>query len=256
MSTPTQSMILTTAIQNHAGQLAWFPENIKGGARQKVIEGLARRDLIAAEGDAWRVTAAGYEALGQTLTTHADAATDTPAPADAKPHRTREDSKQATVIRMLQRPEGATLDQLAEATGWLKHTVRGCLAGALKKKLGITIISAKATEFGHSGVGLAAGAARPDIKLDGQQHRELGEILSRHFSASDLNLLIKDYLDVDLAELAGKVGTGTVSFDFDIDAILKWLEARGLISKFLGVLGDIGSENPDVRDFLQRLRPP
>jgi hypothetical protein len=174
--TPTQSLILTTAIQNYAGQLAWFPENIKGGARQKVLEGLARRDLIAAEGDAWRVTAAGYEALGQTppetpAAAHAaqaeeytaevaDLVEDAPAaeadeylagmaanldaaPADAKPRRTREDSKQATVIRMLQRPEGATLDQLVEATGWLKHTVRGCLAGALKKKLGMTITSAK-----------------------------------------------------------------------------------------------------------------
>jgi hypothetical protein len=135
--TPTQSLILTTAIQNHQSQLAWFPDNLKGGARQKVLDGLARRDLIAAEGDAWRVTSAGYEALGQTPP-------ETPAAAPAaKPRRAREDSKQATVIRMLQRPEGATLDQLVEATGWQKHTVRGCLAGALKKKLGMTLTSAK-----------------------------------------------------------------------------------------------------------------
>jgi hypothetical protein len=185
--TPTQSLILTTAIRDHDGQLVWFPDHLKGGARQKVLEGLAKRDLIAAEGDAWRVTAAGSEALGQTppeaptrdqsgasavLLDEIDGGDPTdeeleaahaaqvahdevvnaikekpeaeaPAPSEAKPRRSREDSKQATVIRMLQRPEGATLDQLVEATGWQKHTVRGCLAGALKKKLGLTITSAK-----------------------------------------------------------------------------------------------------------------
>ena len=63
--------------------------------------------------------------------------------AEAKP-RTRENSKQATVIRMLQRPEGATVHQICEATGWQAHTVRGTFAGAFKKKLGLTIGSEKA----------------------------------------------------------------------------------------------------------------
>ena len=45
---------------------------------------------------------------------------------------------------MLRRPEGATIDQIAGATGWLAHTVRGAFAGALKKKLGLTITSEKA----------------------------------------------------------------------------------------------------------------
>ena len=37
---------------------------------------------------------------------------------------------------MLQRPEGATIAEIVEATGWQPHTVRGALAGALKKRLG------------------------------------------------------------------------------------------------------------------------
>jgi hypothetical protein len=55
----------------------------------------------------------------------------------------RPDSKQARMIAMLRRPEGATVDQIAEAMGWARHTVRGVIAGALKKKLGLTITSEK-----------------------------------------------------------------------------------------------------------------
>jgi Protein of unknown function (DUF3489) len=52
-------------------------------------------------------------------------------------------SKQDAVIAMLQRPEGATVDEVATAMGWQRHTVRGLFSGALKKKLGLTLASAK-----------------------------------------------------------------------------------------------------------------
>ena len=44
---------------------------------------------------------------------------------------------------MLRRAEGATIAQIVEATGWQPHTVRGALAGALKKRLGLTLLSEK-----------------------------------------------------------------------------------------------------------------
>jgi hypothetical protein len=44
---------------------------------------------------------------------------------------------------MLRRPEGATVDEVASATGWQRHTVRGVFSGTLKKKLGLTLASAK-----------------------------------------------------------------------------------------------------------------
>jgi hypothetical protein len=44
---------------------------------------------------------------------------------------------------MLQRPEGASVRQICEVTGWQAHTVRGTFAGAFKKKLGMTITSDK-----------------------------------------------------------------------------------------------------------------
>ena len=51
-------------------------------------------------------------------------------------------SKQDAVISMLQRPEGATVDEVASAMGWQRHTVRGLFSGTVKKKLGRTIASA------------------------------------------------------------------------------------------------------------------
>jgi hypothetical protein len=56
---------------------------------------------------------------------------------------TKRRSKQDEVIAMLRRPEGATVDEVASATGWQRHTVRGVFSGTLKKKLGLTIASAK-----------------------------------------------------------------------------------------------------------------
>jgi hypothetical protein len=52
-------------------------------------------------------------------------------------------SKQAVVIAMLCLPEGATVDEVASVTGWQRHTVRGVFSGTLKKKLGLTLASAK-----------------------------------------------------------------------------------------------------------------
>ena len=43
------------------------------------------------------------------------------------------------MIELLKRPEGATVEQIAAATGWQHHTIRGAISGALKKKLGLTV---------------------------------------------------------------------------------------------------------------------
>ena len=166
-----QTAVLTHAIDCTQGKVEWFPDNIKGGARQKVIEGLFKRAMIIGSDGDWIVTDAAFDALGRarpaaqataeaatpsgenaakparktarkaakpTQDTTASGDGDTPAP------RTRENSKQAQVIAMLKRPEGATIQQVCEATEWQAHTVRGTFAGAFKKKLGLTITSEKA----------------------------------------------------------------------------------------------------------------
>ncbi|WP_131111595.1 DUF3489 domain-containing protein [Sulfuricystis thermophila] len=175
--TPTQHAILAYAIEHSGGKIDWFPEHIKGGARQKVLEGLTNRALIAPAGTDWLVAAEGYAVLGLPCpgaktprvgsfeaqldriianAEQANAASDpeleaaiTAAEAtwtqakDDAPRRTRADSKQAQMIAMLRRPEGATIHQIMDVTGWQAHTVRGALAGALKKKLGLSIVSDK-----------------------------------------------------------------------------------------------------------------
>jgi len=55
----------------------------------------------------------------------------------------RQGSKKAQVIELLRRPEGATLWELMQATGWQAHSVRGFLSGSLGKKLGHKITRRK-----------------------------------------------------------------------------------------------------------------
>lgn len=57
--------------------------------------------------------------------------------------RTRGHSKQAKLIEMLKRPEGASIEEIGAAFDWQAHTVRGAIAGALKKKLGLDVTSEK-----------------------------------------------------------------------------------------------------------------
>ena len=163
--TPAQHAILAKAINTSSGKIDWFPDNIKGGARKKVLDGMFNRALITTDGTDWFVAAEGYDALGMARpgpttapqgaleTTTATLVADPELEADVaaceaqwvkeSTPRRRENSKQAEVIRMLQRPEGATIGQICAATGWQAHTVRGTFAGAFKKKLGLTIVSDK-----------------------------------------------------------------------------------------------------------------
>ena len=56
----------------------------------------------------------------------------------------KRNSKQSTCLTLLARPNGATIEDLQSATGWQSHSIRGFLAGAVKKKLGLTLVSSKA----------------------------------------------------------------------------------------------------------------
>ena len=161
MSTPqltsTQTQVLQHALDYNSGRIDWFPDSVKGGARKKVLDALLGRDLIMSDGTDWLVATPGYEALGceQPVVATKDAshvpatnvmanvALESAQAQTTKVPRTRADSKQSMVIAMLTRAEGATIKQICEATHWQAHTTRGALAGALKKKLGLTITSTK-----------------------------------------------------------------------------------------------------------------
>jgi len=63
-------------------------------------------------------------------------------------------------LTLLARPNGATIKDLQSATGWQPHSVRGFLAGAVKKKLGLTLVSSKADGEVRRYRVVAAGASK------------------------------------------------------------------------------------------------
>ena len=129
--TDTQRALLEAAAQHPQKKLTNFPDTLKGGARIKVLTSMHNAELIepsAAEPEVYVATATGLQAIGIKV---------------QAPRAKREGTKQAVLIELLTRAEGATLPQMTEATGWQVHTVRGAMAGALKKKLGLEITSEK-----------------------------------------------------------------------------------------------------------------
>ena len=53
-------------------------------------------------------------------------------------------TKIASVVNLLRNPGGATLETMMRATGWQAHSVRGALAGSIKKGMGLHVVSEKA----------------------------------------------------------------------------------------------------------------
>ena len=166
---------------------------IRGGAVNKVLGSLKTKGLIDHQGvprgddpPPLCITRAGLQAIGvepegeapaDTATSEAPGAEgqaeptegDTAAPPAkrkarakaAKPSKAapadkptpRAGTKQAHLIELLKRPGGATVEQIAAATGWQHHTIRGAISGALKKKLGLTVEASRTREVGPNKTG-------------------------------------------------------------------------------------------------------
>ena len=166
----TQLIILGKACERPDGAVYPLTTKLKGGAVTKVLSSLITKGLlkeVRAKRDEtiWRrddedrpltlhATPAAYHALGieQDVSAPETAASEKPKRSrvakgakatEGKPTRTRADSKQAQLIEMLKAPKGATIDEIVAAFGWQPHTVRGAIAGALKKKLGLDVTSEK-----------------------------------------------------------------------------------------------------------------
>ena len=160
----TQLVVLSAASQRDDGSIHPLPTTLKGGAANKVIASLQSKGLVerieddrAAVPDPVRITQAGLEAINAEPDMGTENAEAKPASKPASKRKkaatrahsggtapkVRDGTKQATLIAMLRRPKGATIGQIAEATGWRRHTIRGAMSGALKKKLGLNVTSEK-----------------------------------------------------------------------------------------------------------------
>jgi hypothetical protein len=177
----SQLVVLTAACQRPDGSVFPVTARLKGNAAGNVLKSLLNKGLIKEvrakrDDTVWRhdeergritlvATTAAFAALGidaqeapaEDNTENAAAPADSPR-TPSKPNqrssrasapRSRADSKQAQLIAMLRRAKGATIDEIVAALEWQPHTVRGAIAGALKKKLGLDVTSEKDEKRGR-----------------------------------------------------------------------------------------------------------
>jgi hypothetical protein len=167
--TDTQLVILSAAAKRENLAVLPLPKSLKcnKGALTTVLKSLLSRGLVterpAMAGEAaWReeedgqrlglmLADSGLRALG--IEPRASKATSANATSE-----TRAGTKLATVVVLLKRKGGATISDIAAATGWQTHSVRGAISGALKKKMGLSIVSA--SEDGRGRVYRITGGSR------------------------------------------------------------------------------------------------
>ncbi|MCB1352098.1 MAG: DUF3489 domain-containing protein [Rhodobacteraceae bacterium] len=118
-----QAIILSAAAQREDRIALPLPESLRGGGAAKVVGAMLAKGFLE-EVDAdmrkgepvWRETSDGHG---------------------------------VTLVAMLRAPDGATIEEIMAVTGWQSHTVRGAMAGALKKKLGLEVTSEKVENRGR-----------------------------------------------------------------------------------------------------------
>ena len=162
--TETQTIILSAGAQRPDNIALPLPKGLAGAAAkmavtkmiehgwlQEVDANLRRNEPLWREtgdghGTTLIVTDAGLLAIGiepvvvKTVVAISQQANEAPTP---KVPVIRDGTKQATLIAMLRRPEGATVEEIKDETQWKSHTIRGAISGAIKKKLGLAVSAAK-----------------------------------------------------------------------------------------------------------------
>lgn len=173
--TDTQTIILSRAATRPGNLAMPLPDGLHGAAAKMAINRMITNGWLE-EVDAdlrkgeplWRETgdghgttliatevgleAIGIEPVAATAVASArkgkpqkdaEPALTTEATDQPKPIAIRAGTKQAQIIALLQRPEGASIAEIVEATGWMAHSARGLISGGLKKKLNLPITAEK-----------------------------------------------------------------------------------------------------------------
>lgn len=176
--TDTQSIILSRAAARPGNLAMPLPEGLAGAAAKMAVNRMITNGWLE-EVDAnlrrgeplWRetgdghgttliATEAGLAAIGiepvvantvtnlrkaqLKLASKSEDASATTLDSEArKPIAIRAGTKQAEIIALIQRPEGASVAEIVEATGWLAHSARGMISGGLKRKLNLPITAEK-----------------------------------------------------------------------------------------------------------------
>jgi hypothetical protein len=180
--TDTQIFILSRAAARPDNVAMPLPKGLHGAAAQKAVAAMIAKGWLE-EVDAnlhhneplWRetgyghgttliATEAGLAAIGvapqvATVLTNlrkgkSSVAPQVPSdpsgtPEASKAPKIRAGTKQAQIIALLQRSQGASIVEIVDVTGWAPHSARGMISGALKKKLGLEITTATEDERGR-----------------------------------------------------------------------------------------------------------
>ena len=180
----TQSIILSRAATRPDNLALPLPEGLAGAAAKMAVAKMIERGWLE-EVEAnlrrgeplWRetgdghgttliATEAGLAAIGiepvvattmtnlrkaklEVVTAPKNAAETQADPSIPKPVVIRAGTKQAAIIALLQRPEGASISEISNMTGWAPHSARGMIAGALKKRLGLQISTSSQDKRGR-----------------------------------------------------------------------------------------------------------
>ena len=135
------------------------PAEVDTGTTTAEADSAANTPTPTSEADGAKKRAKTRPAKGKKARRTARATSEPEAAGESSEKPTpRTGTKQATMIAMLRRPEGATVEQIAAATGWQHHTIRGAISGALKKKLGLAVEATRVREVGPNRTG-AKGSA-------------------------------------------------------------------------------------------------
>ena len=175
--TDTQRVVLAAAAAKETGLVLPLPTSLGNnqGTHGIILKGLITRGLIAERpaqpGETvWQqtdefgqitlsITPAGLEAIGiaaspetenpegnietgGSVTRQLSVSTQVPSPVAPSPGSgPRAGSKLAILIELLSRSEGATIPEIMAVTSWQAHSIRGAISGAIKNKLGLTVVS-------------------------------------------------------------------------------------------------------------------